>query len=111
MASTLSDLFSTPQQQASQSAAVAAQASDAQIQQEEAYVNSQEANLRGAIAGLPPDPYTTATANVKPPSVSPAAANYFTAPVGGTNLFAPTTGSAPGASTQRQTQPAVRSPQ
>jgi hypothetical protein len=72
-------LFSSPSQNAAQAAQATASASDAQIAQEEQYVSGSEQQLRGAIAGLGPNPYFTAPA-------APAAVN----PANTTNFFSPT---------------------
>ena len=114
------DLFSSPAQNASQAATATAAASNAEIGQEEGYVNTSEANLRNAIAGLPPNPYFTppappaavnpgntaafATPGPKGTTTAGASNNLFAAapPPQPTNLFA-----APG---QRQAQPVVRAP-
>jgi hypothetical protein len=108
-------LFSSPTQNANASATATGNATNAELNNEENYVNSSEANLRGAIAGLGPNPYFTST---KPPApVNPSAtanfssaapqnggasANLFAAPQS-TNMFA-----AP--AQQRQAQPAMRAP-
>lgn len=94
-------LFSSPSQNASQAATATASADNAEIGQEEAYVNQSEGNLRNAIAGLGPNPYftpppvpapvdpkNTATFSTPgPPGTSsgnlfaaPAPANMFAAP-------------------------------
>ena len=110
-------LFSSPSQNASEAATATANASNAEIGQEEAYVNQSEGNLRGAIAGLGPNPYFTppappaavnpgntaafATPGPKGTTTAGASSNLFAAPPS-SNLFA-----APGT---RQAQPVVRAP-
>ncbi len=103
-------LFSSPSQNASEAATATANASNAEIGQEEGYVNTSEANLRNAIAGLPPNPYFSGAkppAQVDPkntvafgtPGPAGTSTNLF-APPQSTNLFA--------APDQRQAQPAAR---
>jgi hypothetical protein len=70
-------LCTSPAQNAQQAATATATADNAEIGQEEGYVNNSEANLRGAIAGLGPDPYFQPPA--PPPPVNPANATNFTA--------------------------------
>lgn len=108
-------LFTSPGQAAQQSATATGNATSAEIGQEENYVNTSEANLRGVIAGLGPNPYFTPPA--PPGAVDPKSTASFstpgpkgttTAPDGGnlfaaappSNLFAP--------SQTRQPQPVAR---
>ena len=110
-------LFSSPSDNAAQAASATSSADNAEIQQEEGYVNSAEGNLRGAIAGLGPNPYFTpptppapvnpgntttfSTPGPKGTTTAGASSNLFAAPQP-TNLFA--------APPQRQAQPVVRAP-
>ena len=110
------DLFSSPAQNASQAATATAAASNAEIGQEEGYVNTSEANLRNAIAGLGPNPYFTAPA--PPAPVNPGNTATFSTPGGkGTTTGAPANAfAAPqptnlfAAPPQRQAQPVARAP-
>lgn len=110
----MSGLFSSPSDNAAQAASTTTSADNAEIANEEQYVNTAEGNLRGAIAALGPNPYFS------PPS-APAPANpnntaTFTQPTPqtGGNLFAtaPPQSSgnlfAPGQ--PRQAQPVARAP-
>jgi hypothetical protein len=106
-------LFSSPSQNASQAASATASADNAEIGQEEQYVNASEGNLRNAIAGLGPNPYFT-NPNT-PANVNPAATANFSAatPQSGSssNLFAKPAQAAPTnlfAPAQRQAMPVAR---
>ena len=107
-------LFSSPSDNAAQAAQTTASADNAEIGQEEQYVNAAEGQLRSAIAGLGPNPYFS------PPS-APAPANpnntaTFTQPTPqatGGNLFAspqPASGNVFAVPATRQPQPVARAP-
>lgn len=107
-------LFSSPSDNAAQAASATAAASNQEIGQEEQYVNQSEGNLRGAIAGLGPNPYFSPP---KPPAaVDPKnTANFFSPAPGGANGAAPPPATAPNlfaapAAGRRQAQPAGRAP-
>lgn len=109
-------LFSSPSSNAAQAASATSSADNAEIGQEEQYVNASEGNLRSAIGALGPNPYFQPPA--APAKVDPAnTTNFFTPTPGNnskgvpvpppstpppTNLFA--------AAPQRQAQPAQRAP-
>jgi hypothetical protein len=57
MGGIITDLFSSPSQQAQQAGQQAQQLSQNEINQEEAYVSNAEAQERGAIAGIGNNPY------------------------------------------------------
>lgn len=71
-------ICTSPAQNAQQAATATASADNAEIGQEEGYVNNSEANLRGAIAGLGPDPYFQAPP--PPAPVNPANTTNFSTP-------------------------------
>lgn len=82
-------LFSSPSDNAAQAASATSTADNAEIANEEQYVNTSEGNLRSAIAGLGPNPYFTPPK--APAPVSPGnTANFFSATPGGAP--APTSG-------------------
>ena len=72
-------LCSDPASNAAAAASATASADNAELAQEQSYVSGQEQQLRGAIAGLGPNPY------FQPPN-APAPVN----PANTTNFFAPT---------------------
>jgi outer membrane protein TolC len=63
-------LFSSPSDNAAQAAQTTASADNAEIGQEEQYVNAAEGQLRSAIAGLGPNPYFSGGTPPAPVSVS-----------------------------------------
>lgn len=105
-------LFSSPSDNAAQAAAATSTASDAQIDKEIGYVNKSEDNLRGAIAGLGPNPYFTPP--TKPAPLDPNnKANFFTPGPPGTSAAAPAPQPSQNlfaAPQQRQAQPVMRAP-
>lgn len=103
-------LFSSPSDSAAQAASATAAADNAEIGQEEQYVSGAEGQLRGAIAGLGPNPYFTAPAAPAPVNPGNTATFATPGPKGtSTNLFAaPASSNLFAAPAQRQAQPVVR---
>jgi hypothetical protein len=113
----LPGLFSSPSDNAAQAAAATSTADNAEIANEENYVTTSEGQLRGAIAGLGPNPYFTpptppapvnpgntttfSTPGPKGTTTAGASSNLFAAPPS-SNLFA--------APAPRQAQPIARAP-
>ncbi len=81
-------LFSSPSDNAAQAASATANADNAEIANEEQYVNTAEGNLRGAIAGLGPNPYFSPPSAPAPVDAGNRTTFSAPAPPSGGNVFA-----------------------